>query len=305
MERNARIILVTTFVLLSVLALAGFYQWIKGPDPDKMGTDMAILFDGSVSGLSIGSEVRYLGVPIGRVNSIALSRDYPGRVDVTFGSREALPSTDSIVALLEAQGITGLSIIELRERTTDTPGFEVPPGVIPGYPSLFSQLAGSAGRITSSVENTLQRLDNLLTDETAADLAVTIAELRTLSENLAAASADIDQLMASAGRVSQELETTLPEFRSVAERLDEEVLPTVAEAGRSLRSATDAVAATLGENGEEVQALLNQELPALVGLTDDLASTLRELNSLLGNINDEPGALLYGESVREVEIDRE
>ncbi|MEE4193134.1 MAG: hypothetical protein V2I66_16265, partial [Halieaceae bacterium] len=208
-------------------------------------------------------------------------------------------------ALLEAQGITGLSIIELRERTTDTPGFEVPPGVIPGYPSLFSQLAGSAGRITSSVENTLQRLDNLLTDETAADLAVTIAELRTLSENLAAASADIDQLMASAGRVSQELETTLPEFRSVAERLDEEVLPTVAEAGRSLRSATDAVAATLGENGEEVQALLNQELPALVGLTDDLASTLRELNSLLGNINDEPGALLYGESVREVEIDRE
>lgn len=305
MERNARIILVTTFVLLSVLALAGFYQWIKGPDPDDMGTDMAILFDGSVSGLSIGSEVRYLGVPIGRVNSIALSRDYPGRVDVTFGSREALPSTDSIVALLEAQGITGLSIIELRERTTETPGFEVPPGVIPGYPSLFSQLAGSAGRITSSVENTLQRLDNLLTDEAAADLAVTIAELRTLSENLSAASADIDQLMASAGRVSLELETTLPEFRSVAERLDGEVLPTVAEAGRSLRSATDAVAATLGENGEEVQALLNQELPALVGLTDDLASTLRELNSLLGNINDEPGALLYGESVREVEIDRE
>ncbi len=305
MERNARIILVTTFVLLSLLALAGFYQWIKGPDPQKMGNELTILFDGSVSGLSIGSEVRYLGVPIGRVNDIALSREYPGRVDVSFGSREALPAVENIVALLEAQGITGLSVIELRERADETPGFEVPPGVIPGYPSLFSQLAGSAGRITSSVEHTLQRLDRLLSDQAAEDLGVTIAELRTLSENLATASTDIDELMTSAGRVSAELENTLPAFRSVAQRLDSEVLPTVTEAGRSLQSATDAVSNALGENGEEVQALLSEELPALVGLTDDLAGTLRELNRLLGNINAEPGALLYGESVREVEIDRE
>ncbi len=305
MERNARIIMVTTFVVISLLGLVGFYQWIKGPDPEDLGTDIAILFDGSVSGLSIGSEVRYLGVPVGRVNSISLSREYPGRVDVTFGSQESLPPLDSMVALLEAQGITGLSIIELRDRTEETPGFEVPDGVIPGYPSLFSQLAGSAGRITTSLENTLQRLDQLVSDEAAENLGITLAELRTLSENLATASAGIDELMASAGRVSTELESTLPEFRSVAQRLDGEVLPTVAEAGRSLRSATDAVAGTLGENGAELQALLTQELPALVGLTDDLAATLQELNTLLGNINDEPGALLYGETIKEVEIDRD
>lgn len=305
MERNARIIMVATFLVLSVLGLVAFYQWIKGPDPEDMGVDMAILFDGSVSGLSIGSQVRYLGVPVGRVNSISLSRDYPGRVDVTFGTRENLPPVEDMIALLEAQGITGLSIIELQARNMESPGFEVPPGVIPGYPSLFSQLAGSAGRITSSVEATLAKLDNLLSEQAADDLGATIGELRTLSENLAAATTDIDQLMSSASRVSAELEATLPEFRSVAQRLDEEVLPTVAEAGRSLSSATDAVAGTLGENGEEIQLLLTEELPALVGLTDDLAETLQELNALLGNINDEPGALLYGETVKEVEIDRE
>ncbi|MDJ0877803.1 MAG: MlaD family protein [Halieaceae bacterium] len=305
MERNARIIMVATFVVLSLLGLVAFYQWIKGPDPEEMGVDMAILFDGSVSGLSIGSQVRYLGVPVGRVSGIALSREYPGRVDVTFGTRETLPPVEDMVALLEAQGITGLSVIELQERSVETPGFEVPDGVIPGYPSLFSQLAGSAGRITNSVENTLTRLDNLLSDEAADNLGVTIAELRKLTENLSAASTDIDKLMASAGRVSEELEATLPQFRLVGQQLSSEVLPTVAEAGRSLQSATDAVANTLGENGEEVQALLTDEIPALVGLTDDLASTLRELNSLLGNINDEPGALLYGETVREVEISRD
>lgn len=305
MERNARIILVATFVVISLLGLVAFYRWIQGPDPEKMGADTAILFDGSVSGLSIGSDVRYLGVPVGRVSAISLSREYPGRVNVVFGSREQLPPAEQMVAFLEAQGITGLSIIELRSRSDESPGFEAPPGVIPGYPSLFSQLAGSAGRITRSVESTLTRLDTVLSDEAAADLSETINQLRTLSTNLAAASDGIDDLMASASRVSSELESTLPEFRAVARRLDAEVLPAVAAAGRSLEAATNSVAGTLESNREELDAVLQHELPTLVGLTNDLARTLGELDRLLSNINDEPGALLYGESVREVEIHRD
>ena len=305
MERNARIILVSTFIVLSLGALLGFYRWIQGPDPDQLGVDRHILFDGSVSGLSIGSEVRYLGVPVGRVSSIALSRQFPGRVDVIFGSREPLPDEAEMVALLEAQGITGLSIIELRERTSEAPGFEVPAGVIPGYPSLFSQLAGSAGRIAGSVEDTLGRVNGLLTDEAADDLGVTLRQLRTLSENLAVASDDIDELLAGASRVSSELEQTLPEFRAAARRLDQEVLPTLTEAGQSLKTATETVSSTLGNNQEAIQELLVRDVPTLIGITNDLASTLQELDELLGNINDEPGALLYGEQVREVEINRE
>lgn len=305
MERNARIILVATFVVVSLLGLVAFYRWIQGPDPETMGTDTAILFDGSVSGLSIGSAVRYLGVPVGRVSAITLSREYPGRVEVIFGTRESLPPAEQVVAFLEAQGITGLSIIELRARSDESPGFEVPAGVIPGYPSLFSQLAGSAGRITRSVESTLSRLDSLLSDDAAADLAETVNQLRTLSTNLAAASDGIDGLVVSAGRVSRELESTLPEFRAVARRLDTEVLPAVADAGRALESATNTVSGTLENNREELDALLQYELPTLVGLTNDLARTLGELDRLLANINDEPGALLYGESVREVEINRD
>lgn len=305
MERNARIILVASFVIATLLGLVGFYHWIKGPDPEDMGRDIAILFDGSVSGLSIGSEVRYLGVAVGRVSAISLSRDYPGRVSVLFGSSEELPPAENMVAFLEAQGITGLSIIELRARSEESPGFEVPPGVIPGYPSLFSQLAGSAGRITRSVEATMARLDSLLDDETAQDLAVTIQQLRILSGNLAEATGDIDRLMASASQVSAELEAALPEIRSVARQLDREVLPAVTDAGRSIEAATSSVAQTLDGNRDELNALLQHELPTLVGLSDNLARTLGELDRLLGNINDEPGALLYGEAVREVEIRRD
>ena len=305
MERNARLILVATFIGITVIGLLLFYRWIQGPDPEKLGTDLAILFDGSVSGLSIGSEVRYLGVPVGKVSRIALSREYPGRVDVVFGSRENLPPAEAMVAALQAQGITGLSIIELSDRNGAEPAFEVPPGVIPGYPSLFSQLAGSAGRISGSVEATLGRLNEILDEKTAEDLSATVAQLRILSSNLAAATGDIDSLVASAARVSAELEQTLPEFCAAAQRLDEEVLPTVSEAGRSLKQVTDSAADALGDNREAIEQLLVQDLPTLVGIANDLTATLRELNDLVGNINDEPGALLYGENVKEVEIERD
>jgi phospholipid/cholesterol/gamma-HCH transport system substrate-binding protein len=305
MERHARLILVSTFLLLSIAALIAFYQWIAGPDEGDMRAEQAIQFNGSVSGLSVGSDVRYLGVPVGRVNSIRLSPATPGRVDVVIGLDQALPGADTLVAMLEAQGITGLSIIELRDRTDELPGFAVPAGTIPGYPSLLGQLSSSAGRVAGSLESTLQKLDRLISEQAVEDLAATLGQLRTLSTNLASASADLDQLMASAGRVSGQIEESLPDFRAAAQKLDRDVLPAIAEAGLSMRSMTEAVNASIGENGQVLGELLNRDLPTLIGMTDELARTLQEFNALVGNINDEPGALLYGEQVREVEIPRD
>ena len=105
--------------------------------------------------------------------------------------------------------------------------------------------------------------------------------------------------------MSHEIEQSLPDFQAVAVRLDQDVLPAVADAGRSLQRATDAVAGSIGENGEELSQLIEKELPTLIGMTDELAAALQEFNELLGNINEEPGALLYGEQVREVEIPRD
>ncbi|MEM0952813.1 MAG: MlaD family protein [Pseudomonadota bacterium] len=302
MERNAKLAMVTAFLVLTLGVLVVFYRWITPEHPDASLSDINILFRGSVSGLSIGSEVRYLGVPVGRVETISLSQDYPGHVSVVFGSNESLPAPGDLVALLEAQGITGLSIIELRARSSENPGFDVPTNTIPGYPSLFSQLAGSADRITTSVESTLARLDKVLSDETAEDLAVVINHLKTLSTNLAEASGDIDTLMSTASSVSKELESTLPAFRDVAKRLDNEVLPVIASAGGSIEAASGEVTKTLQENRQALGSIINQELPSLMGLSDELAETLSELDSLMGHINDEPGALLYGKKVREVEI---
>jgi phospholipid/cholesterol/gamma-HCH transport system substrate-binding protein len=305
MERNARLILVSSFVIVTLLAAVLFYRWIQAPKAENMGEEHLIQFDGSVSGLSIGSEVRYLGVAIGRVSAIALNPNQHSRVDVRIGTRQPLPDTQSLVAFLEPQGITGLSIIEIENRPDLTHTFVAPAGVIPGYPSVLSRLSGSASRIAGSLEQTLARLNTLLDDESIADLDATLRQTRVLTANLAGASAQLEELMTSAASVSRELENTMPDVRGLVRRLDREVLPTVVAAGKSLEAATRAVADSIGDNREELDQLIEQDLPTLIGVTDDLAITLQEFTRLVGNINSQPGALLYGEQVREVEIGRE
>lgn len=304
MERRAQIVLVLSFLLLSGTGLVFFLRWIS-PEDNTLHEERLVQFDGSVSGLSVGSGVRYLGVPSGQVLSIGLSPERNGRVDVLIGVDQPLPPSEALIALLEAQGITGLSIIELRDRSESRAGFAVRAGAIPGYPSVFSQVSNSAVSVARDAEATLGQLSELLTEQVVEDLSVSIAQLRILTDNLAGASSEVDQLLASVARVSSEMETTLPAYRALALRLDREVIPTVVEAGQSLRASSEALAQTIGNNRQEVERLLQQDLPTLVGLTDDLSTTLQELYRLMHNINSQPGALLYGEQVSEVEIPNE
>jgi phospholipid/cholesterol/gamma-HCH transport system substrate-binding protein len=302
MERNARIILVSLFLTLTVIGAWIFYDWINSDDNEIPLDERLVEFKGSVSGLSIGSDVRYLGVPVGRVSSIRLNPDHPGRVHVTVGADQALPDSEQLVAILEAQGITGLSVIELRDRDGEPMEFEVPAGAIPGMPSVLSQLSDSAGSVTESAATALARINQLLNEETVSNLQQSVEQVRLLTTNLASASEQLGDLTASITRVSQELEKTVPDFRAVALSVEEDLVPALVGAGNSVAAAGDALTGSLGENGEQLSHLMNKELPTLIGMTDELALTLQQLNETLENITEQPGSLLYGQRVKEVEI---
>ena len=206
------------------------------------------------------------------------------------------------MAMLEAQGITGLSIIELRDRGDKQPGFEVDTNTIPGLPSVFSQLSDSASSVAESAASALARINQLLSPQTVANLQQSAAHIAQLSRNLAQASNQLGELTSSVSRVSLELEKALPEYRAIAVRLNDELLPTMVTAGNSVQAASNAITGSLGENGEQVAHLMNKELPTLIGMTDELALVLQQLSETMENISDQPGSLLYGQRLQEVEI---
>lgn len=301
MERRAQFILVAIFLLLSIAGVVGFIRWITPPEGESVERRL-VQFDSSVSGLSEGSVVRYLGVPVGRVMDIALNRERGGRVDVEIGLDQPLPGSDMLIALLEPQGITGLSLIELRDRDPMSITIDVQSGVIPGQASVLSAISNSAAQLSEQAQLLLTRLNALLDEETIANFEDTVRQLNDFTGNLSSASGDADALLASLTRVSEQLETTLPAYSSLALRLENDLLPTVVDTSESIQHTSDALAASVDDNREELSQLLQQDLPSLMRLSDEFAHTLREISRLAGNVNNQPGALLYGAPVPESDI---
>jgi len=303
-ERRAKIVLVAVFLLVSVAGAVTFLTWIS-PAGEEAFTRHTVQFEGSVSGLSIGSEVRYLGVPVGRVLNIDLAVGQPGRVDVEIGLDRDLPDPGELLGSLEPLGITGLALIELRHREPGAALIEVAPGVIPGQPSAFSAVPAAATRVAEQLDAALGRVNALLTDQAVEDLGQTIHELRTLTGNLAKASGEIDTLVATLGRVSTRVDSMLPAYEALALKVDRDVMPVLVETGRSVTATSEALTATLVDNRAELKQLLEEELPSLSRQGDELARSLEALRQLIENINNQPGAVLYGTPVLETEIPRE
>ncbi len=122
MQRKGVEVVVGLFVLVGVLALG--YLSIKlgkveifGP----RGYEVYALFP-SVGGLKNGASVEIAGVPIGRVDSIALA-EYQARVTMLVNPKVKL-SDDSIVSI-KTKGLIGEKFVQISPGGSDK---VVPPG---------------------------------------------------------------------------------------------------------------------------------------------------------------------------------
>ncbi len=119
METRANHFLVGLFVLslTALLAFAGL--WFARANLGEAQSVYHTLFRGSVTGLSIGSTVRYRGVPVGTVTDIRIDPDNVERILVVLGLRPGTPVKTDTVASLQPQGITGLSFVQLTGGTQE------------------------------------------------------------------------------------------------------------------------------------------------------------------------------------------
>ena len=81
-ERDANYAAVGAFVLVAALLGALFVYWYSDARDQRSFNRYEVYFDGSVSGLAVGGQVRYLGVDVGRVVRIKLDQRAADRVQV-------------------------------------------------------------------------------------------------------------------------------------------------------------------------------------------------------------------------------
>src|SRR5579862_5765282 len=91
MDRDTNYVVVGAFVLLVIAIAASFVYWYTDQKDKRTYHRYEIYFRGTVSGLSAGSPVRYLGVDVGKVVRVLLEPQQRQQVEVIVDIEPAAP----------------------------------------------------------------------------------------------------------------------------------------------------------------------------------------------------------------------
>lgn len=309
MERDARYAAVALFALAAVAAAFAFVWWYSGQGDRRSYERYEVYFEGSVSGLSQGSPVRYLGVDVGRVQNLAVDRRDPGRVKVVVDVDSRTPLSGATRARLGLLGLTGLLYIDLQLDPDADAGRELAAGErfpviqsskgdIEAFLERLPDLVGHAGAVMSRLEALLGDDNLAAVSESLANVREASAELPALSRNAAALAADLRRTAAEATALTQRLGTladesgpgltaTLASVQAASERL-----------GRTAASLERIVAG----NEAALSGLAGQGTAELQQLVYDVRDASAEVRALARVLRERPSALLREPKEHGVEI---
>ncbi|HTY92305.1 MAG TPA: MlaD family protein [Steroidobacteraceae bacterium] len=300
MEREANYAAVGAFVLL-VVAMAGlFVYWYTDARGHRDFTRYEVYFDGSVSGLTQGAAVRYLGVNVGRVVSMYIDHRNPSRVQVIVDIDSATPVSEESVAELSQQGVTGVLFIDLlREAGNKQLLAAVPSERYPVIRSaksnidlLLASLPGMVGRATE----VLSRADLLLDDANLTSIAHTLANLDATSRGLPGTITDLRALIADLHATSAEFRATATSVRGVTDAAGPQLRDAVEHIATVTARLSDATAnldQMIRENRGDVRAFTRDSLPELERLLGDSRAAVSEVRDLAHSLHENPSQLLF------------
>lgn len=135
--------------------------------------------DVSVSGLEIGSNVKYHGLTIGRVEDIIIDEDNINNIIVKISVKKDVPIKKDVKAKLVSVGITGLKQIELTGGSSAADEVE-PEGYIQAGTSYLENITGRAEVIANKTEYLVNNLTDLTNETNRENISSIINNLDTL-----------------------------------------------------------------------------------------------------------------------------
>ncbi len=192
METRANFVLIGAFTLAAIIGAFLFLMWIVGYGTGSGHRHYQVVFNGSVNGLSTGSNVLFNGLKVGEVTNLGFVKGNPSQViadiDVTNASA---PINANTKARLETTGLTGSGVVALiggeEKGAAELTGN---PPVIPSLPTAtLADLQTKAGYVLD--------LANKLLVDNATSIHQTVENAQVFSMALAHNAGRVDEALAS------------------------------------------------------------------------------------------------------------
>lgn len=310
MERNANYTLVGFASLAIMIALVTFVIWLGRLSLAKEYDLYEIAFQGPISGLTEGGEVRFNGIKVGEVSKLALDEKDPSKVIARARLTAKVPIRVDSYATLEPLGITGVNYVQISAGTPTQPLLKdaTPSGQIPLIKSkngALSDLLQGGGTVLARAVEALDRVNKVLSDKNVAAFSSTLSDISVVTAELK----DKKEMFADAQSALQSIDATAKSIKDLANSSQslvnvdgKKALASISSAADELKAAAADARATLNAVKGPAGDFSTNTLPQIQQTIVSLQSTAESLDRLVNEIEQSPQQLLRKEPSKEVQV---
>jgi phospholipid/cholesterol/gamma-HCH transport system substrate-binding protein len=303
MERNANYALVGLISTLLLVGLIAFSLWLTAFKFGQAYDHYDIAFKGPVRGLSLGGEVHFNGIKVGKVTAISLDT-----VDPTFVIARAEVTSDVPIridsyAMLEPQGITGLNFVQI---TAGTPSLKLLKDTVPkervprirSEPGTLSDLLDGGGSVVARADEALERINRVLSDENIErlngmldDLQILTAELRERKSIIA----DAERAVASVNEAALQIGELAESSNALVNGDGRRSMARLSDAAQNLDTMMSKLEGPIGD-------FATTGLPQIIAAIASLQHTADNLDRTLSEVQQSPQGLITKPPAQEIEV---
>jgi phospholipid/cholesterol/gamma-HCH transport system substrate-binding protein len=325
MNRKSQNIRLGIFIMVSGAFLLLIIGWFTGRGLFEPKDTYYIAYrDISVTGLEVGSPVKYLGINVGSVKDISIHpRDFNTVVfEITVDPDT--PIKEDAVADIAAVGITGMKAIEIRGGTPES-GFLAPESFIEPGSTMAVDISGRAEVMAFKLEEILNNLMGFTQPANLENFTQAAENIATLARNsnntmqefdamLSENREDFRETVTAISSISGTVNNAATDFASSMQKFNEimqgedlaEVLGNLREISLSIRQANlqeliENIAATAGHTQNllaDMEIDFEASSSRLNNNLDLLQYTLENLNDATRKISTDPSVLIRGQNHR-------
>ncbi len=276
METKANYILIGAATVVGVVLMLLFSMWMANSEFSRGYNEYDIVFADPVRGLAEGGEVRFNGIKVGEVRSLRIDPDNTNRVIARIRVSSDVPVRQDSDARLEPIGLTGVTLVQLSAGSPTAPllqrGFGGPPPRIQGHGSQIDIILERSEDIVLRASEAMAAVRDLLTDENIARVTHIIANLESVSHQLA----DQRGVVAEGGRAAASVTRAADNVAALTAQTQRD-LADLQEIMHNLRAASASVS--------------GETLPEINRAAEQIAQASAAINDVARNLQDNPSIL--------------
>ncbi len=326
METRAHHALIGVFTLGVLMLCFAFIWWFAGRTDFRNQQTYRVQFEGSVSGLNTGSTVLFNGIKVGEVSKLELDLDDPRRVTAWISVAPKTAILSDTKARMEAQGLTGVGVINLIGGKPDAAPIKTSedgfPPLLIAEASAMQDLMEAARSILARAENVVKTVETVISDnetklnQVVNDVSNFSTMLSNRSENIGktidniaqfsdileknrepfnAIVSNTQQLTARLNESSKKLDGLLAKADSfLGNANDKGVMEEIKATAQSIQRLSDNMDKRVGEISVGLNRFSNQGLRELELLIANGRSTIADIDRVVRDFQRNPSGFLFG-----------